>query len=195
MHPGAVLIPQGRGSVDDQAATSGSSTPARHSDIDQTRPVSRSLLRRRPDSPEGASAVMAQDCALTERQHACHPFPFVAQPRVPDGIDPAMDTMETAAPNPLRDPARRNTGTEELGSRHYAVLPRREAGDCRVGSRLVEFPPHGGSYASAARISPPGRRVSPRRSLGPPGPRRGLFAFVGQSTCPRTAAGGSCRGC
>jgi hypothetical protein len=88
---------------------------------------------------------MAEDCVVAEGQDACHPPALIAQPRVPNGIDPAMDSVKSTCGNPLRDATWMESGMSQLRRCDYPMLARRYACDGFVRRRLGEFLPHRGS--------------------------------------------------
>jgi hypothetical protein len=119
-----MLAREGRGSVYDEIRTAGTSASPRHGDLDHADAIRPTLLRGRPDPPKDRSTAMTQNGTVAKGQHPCHPFAFIAQSRVSNGIDTSMYSMKPTRGNALRDPARMQAGAGQLRRRDYPMLAR-----------------------------------------------------------------------
>jgi hypothetical protein len=68
-------------------------------------PSARTAPADRQHAPELGGAAMAQRGALSASQHRRDPSPVIADVRVADGVDPAMDAVEAAGGDPALDRA------------------------------------------------------------------------------------------
>jgi hypothetical protein len=71
---------------------------------------------------------MAQGGAGAARQHRRLPAALVGEPRVADGVDPAVKAMKAAGPNAACDCRLGEANLAQLLERHDAVLVAREPG-------------------------------------------------------------------
>jgi|SRR5215211_4900411 len=80
------------------------------------------------DLPKLRCAEVAQYGSIATSEHGRHPSAFLAERTVPDGVNTAMNAVETSAV----EAACRGSGEArrvELGGRDHAVLPPRDLRD------------------------------------------------------------------
>lgn len=132
MHPDAVTLPSsgitGQGDLDQ--AISGLEQP-----------------------PEARRGPMAEHGTGAARQHRGHPSSFPAQSGVSDGVNAAVDAMQTACGNPSLHRGGRDACLAELPIRDNPMLPGCDPRDQTVAAGA--FLPHTGNKAPAVRVLHP----------------------------------------
>jgi len=65
--------------------------------------------------PQLRRTAVAEQRALAAGEHSREPAPLIRQPRVADGVDAAVDSVEATRLNPSGDGALRDTSRDQLG--------------------------------------------------------------------------------
>src|SRR5215210_3276537 len=118
----------------------------------------RILSRPTPNAPKLSGTDVAEDGAVAAGQYRRHPSTSLAEPRVPDGINTAVNAVQSPGMLAIRDAAGRKPCIQELWSRDHAVLSCGDPGNCGVRRGFVAFLRHIRRKATIAAISPPGCR-------------------------------------
>jgi|SRR5215203_6213228 len=98
---------------------------------------------------------MAERGAIAARQHGRHPPPSVAELRVTDRVDTAMNAVEAGGGHAARNTGWGEAGGSKLIGAHYPVLVRRDTRNHRVRAAIVAFLSHSERKATNGPISPP----------------------------------------
>jgi hypothetical protein len=79
--------------------------------------------------PERSGAGVAEDGVRAAGEHRRHPSPLLAEPRVSDGVHPAMNAVQALCHNEAGHALALNTQPLKLIERHDPVLICRNPGD------------------------------------------------------------------
>ena len=93
-----------------QADAAAFASPARTRDGDVHNPS-----ESRQQLPECGGAAMAKDRPVAASEYSREPDALVAQPRVTDGVDAAVDSMEATGLDAARNGALGNANRDQLG--------------------------------------------------------------------------------
>jgi hypothetical protein len=97
---------------------------------------------------------MAEDGAFAAGQDRCHPSPFIAEPPVPDRVNPAMNAVEAAGSHSTGNTGVGKASGRDLRGAQDAVLVRSEPRDPGIRPAIVAFFSHSERKATSAPLSP-----------------------------------------
>ena len=151
-----VTLFQRRDPMDAHTGSRSSPTCNRHAHVCRSTVASEQV-------PEFGRAAMTEDRADATGDNRRHPNALVAQTRVPDGVDAAMDPVQPSRCNPTCDCAAVEPARSELVDRSDPVLPCGNPGDGSVRPPRDVLLSHTEIKASIAPIRPsPGAIASAR---------------------------------
>lgn len=81
------------------------------------------LPRSAQHSPELGRAAVAEDSAIAASKYGGHPSSFVAESSVPDGVHPAMNSVQATGAYAIADGAVGKPQAPQLFHGDHAVLP------------------------------------------------------------------------
>jgi hypothetical protein len=94
--------------------------------------------------PERRGAGVTEDGIGAAGEHRRHPWAFLAEAPMPDGVHTAMKAVEALGGDASPSTALVDAGAFELCNGDHAVLVRRNPGNDGVRMVVGEFPSHGG---------------------------------------------------
>jgi len=103
--------------------------------------------------PQLGRASVAENGAIATGEHGRHPPSLIAQPGMSDRVHPAVHAVQSSCANPPSNAGLSQSGLDQLGERHDAVLA--PGDDCDRGVDRGAFQSHTDYKSPGSHLRPP----------------------------------------